>query len=238
MKVNDEASKGMNPLFAVAFMVLIFVIAAGVVLNVGFPAVDQAAGVSKFDSAIGTMKLLDNAIREVAMEGKGAKRLIKFSSPGEFEVIPQEDAVQFKMRGPQIIEYLSRKLAGTIAQIGGSDVSCSDSGNLTLENTFLRFDIRRVPQVAPNSAIWTNESIMFIREKGSNTAVTPVNSSIIIDGDSTTLNGTGYSEILRKGNDLPSCTAHVFVNSTVLYDVYYTLYAGADFIVMDVRNVR
>lgn len=229
---------GLNPVFSAVFLVLVFVIAVGVVLNVGLPAVDMATATAKFNDALNTIKLVDNAIREVALEGAGAKRLIKFPSPGEFEVIPQEDAIQFKMQGPQLIEYLSRKIVGNVVQIAGSDVSCSDSGNLTLENSFLKIDLKRIAEATPHSAISTNETILAIKEKAFNTIVTPVNSSIVIDGDSSTSSGTGFSELLRKGRDLPSCTAHVFVNSTVDYDISYTLYAGADFIVVDVRNVR
>ncbi len=229
---------GQNPLLSSVFLFLIFVIAVGIVLNVGLPAVDKATDTAKFSDVLNTMKLIDNAIREVVMEGTGAKRLVKFPSPGEFEVIPQEDAIQFKMQGLQIIEYLSRKITGNIVQIAGSDVSCTDSANLTLENSFLRVDFRKVPETTPHSAINTNDTILAIKEKSSGTIATFANSSIVIDGDATTINGTGYSEILRKGKDMAACTAHVFVNSTADYDVYYTLYAGADFIVADVRNPR
>ena len=139
------------------------------------------------------------------------------------------------MQGPPVIEYLSRKVAGNIVQIAGSDVSCSDAANLTLENSFLRVDLKNVAQAAPAASINTNDTMLAVKEKSGGTTVAFVNSTIVIDGDPATSSGTGYSEILKKGRDLPSCTAHVFVNSTVNYDIYYTLYAGADFLVMDVR---
>jgi len=229
---------GQNPVFSAVFLVLVFVIGAGIVLTVGLPSIDQATSVSKFNDAMSMVKILDNAIREVVSEGPGTKRLVKFFSPGEFEVVPQEESIQFKMQGPEIIEHLSRKVIGNIVQIGGSDVTCSDTVNLTMENSFVRVEIRNVAETTPNSAINTNETLMAIKEKLSGTTITLVNSSVVIDGDTTTTNGTGFSRLLRKGNGLPSCTAHVFVNSTADYDVYYTLYAGADFLVVDVRHVR
>jgi hypothetical protein len=171
-------------------------------------------------------------------EGPGAKSVVKITSPGEFEVVPAEDSVQFKMNNLNLVEYLSRKFAGNLVQIGGSDVSCSDAGNLTLENSYLKVDLQKVPKTTPLSVLSTNTSILAIKEKNFNNIVTIVNSSIVINGNTSTSNGTGYSEILRKGRDLPVCAVHFFVNSTVTYDVYYSIYAGADFIVMDIRNVK
>ncbi len=229
---------GQNPLFSAVFLVLVFVIGVAVVLNIGLPAVDHALGSSKFGDAFNVMKLIDNSIREVVMEGRGAKRLLRFTSPGEFEVIPQEDALQFRMQGPQIVEYLSRKFFGDVAHIGGGDVNCSDSGNISMENSYVRIDMKKVPEASPHSPINTNETILAIKQKSTETTVGISNSSIIIDNDPATSAGTGFSELLKKGRDLPSCTAHVFVNSTVIYDVYYTLYSGADFVVADVRHLR
>ncbi|MBI2076724.1 MAG: hypothetical protein HYT72_05755 [Candidatus Aenigmarchaeota archaeon] len=231
-------SRGMSPIFEAVFIILIFVIAVTVVLNIGLPSVDFAKAANTFGEAQNMMKLIDNNIREVVREGPAAKRLVRSVSPGEFEVVPAEDSIQFKMNNLKLVEYLSRKVAGNLVQIGGSDVSCSDAGNLTLENSYLRIDLQKIPQTSPLSALNTNTSILAIKEKNFNTAVTIVNSSIVMNGNASTSNGTGYSEILRKGRDLPVCVAHFFVNSTVTYDVYYSLYAGADFFVMDVRNVK
>lgn len=230
--------KGFSPILASSFLVLVFAVAVGIVVSIGLPAVDMATATSRFDDALITVKLIDNAIREVVFEGAGAKRLVKFASPGDFEAIPQEDSVQFKMQGPAVLEYLSRRITGNIVQIAGSDVSCSDAGNLTIENSYLRVDLKNVAPATPAASINTNDTILAIKEKSGGTTVAFVNSTVVIDGNPATASGTGYSEILKKGRDLPSCTAHVFVNSTADYDIYYTLYAGADFLVMDVRNVR
>jgi len=233
-----ERKKGLNPLFSSVFLILVFVIGTVIVVNVGLPAINKATATAKFVDALNTMKLIDNAIREVIMEGTGAKRLVKFSSPGEFEIIPPENAIQFKLQGPQIVDYLSRTLSGNVFQIGGSDVSCSDSGNLTMENSFLKADFKKVPETSPLAAINTNETVLSVKEKSYGTVVTAGNSSIVINGDPSTASGTGFSEILRQGRDLPLCVVHFSVDSTLDYDIYYILFAGADFIVADIRNVR
>jgi hypothetical protein len=60
----------------------------------------------------------------------------------------------------------------------------------------------------------------------------------VIDDNLLTTSGNGYSEISSSGQALPSCQVHFFMNSTVDYDIYYKLYAGADFFVVEVRNIR
>jgi len=81
--------------------------------------------------------------------------------------------------------------------------------------------------------------VLSIKEKSSETTVSIVNSSIVIDGNQSSSTGNGYSELLRSGTSLPECTVHFFINSTSSdYDIFYTLYSGADFFVVDIRNVR
>jgi len=65
-----------------------------------------------------------------------------------------------------------------------------------------------------------------------------MDSSIVVDGDPATSSGNGVSYLERIGQDMPKCRAHFSMNSTVSYDIYYTLYSGADFLSVDVRNVR
>lgn len=226
----------MNPLLSSTILVLIFVTALVIVLNAGLPAVDTAKATAGLRDAERTMKFIDNAVAEVSEEGYGSRRIISNSS-AEFLTIPEEDAVQYETVSPaELFEYFSRKVIGNIVRISGNDVRCDDSANLTLENSFMRIEFQKVARVSPLAAIDTTNNILSIKEKIYNTIVYPANSSIVIDGDNSSSSGVGYSEILRKGTSLPECTIHFYINSTVNYDIFYKLYAGADFLVVDVRD--
>ncbi|MBI5072833.1 hypothetical protein HZA99_03370, partial [Candidatus Woesearchaeota archaeon] len=87
----------------------------------------------------------------------------------------------------------------------------------------------------------TAGNIVLMREKILNTTIRPSDSSIIIDNDMTTSKGTGYSE-MNTGKNVARCRVHFFMNSTsinsVSYDIYYTLYSGADFLSVEVRNIE
>ena len=123
--------------------------------------------------------------------------------------------------------------------ISGNDVDCYENGNITMENSYLKAVFQRVDQSSPLSSINTANNILALEEKTYNTYIYPENTSILIDDDPSTAYGTGYSELSGSGKGLPVCQVHFYVNSSATsYDVYYILYAGADFLVIDVRNVN
>ena len=229
----------MNPVFSMAILFLIAVVAFAIVLGIGIPIIDASKQRATFKDAENVAKLLDNAIRQVASEGKGTVRVIEFTSP-EFASLPEEDALEFKIiAGSELLEHLTRRFAGNILYISGSDVSCTSNGNITMENNRIQAVFQKIPKTSPYSNMDTARNILSIKQKDSSTTVSIANSSIVIDDNQSSASGNGYSELLRSGSSLPACTAHFFINSTSSdYDVFYTLYSGADFLVMDVRNVR
>ena len=228
--------KGLNPILSSALVFLVVVIAIAVILNISGEAVEASKKSSSIRDANSAMLIIGNAVKEVAAEGYGAKRSLKLSYSGRMESIPGEDAVQFDSEaGPQLFDYLSREFSGNTVKIAGGDVSCNDLANLTMENTFLKVQMKKIPR---SSAINTTDILISLKEKTNSTEVIFSNSSVAIDGNLSTVNGTGYSEISWKGQNMPFCQAHAFVNSTKSYDVYYRLYAGADFLVIDVRNIK
>jgi hypothetical protein len=159
-------------------------------------------------------------------------------------VIPEEDAVQIKL-DIGVMDYFSRVVKGNLVYIAGNDVTCREEdvnadgvADLVMENSFLRVAFKKTTRTSPMAGINTSASIMQLTEKTGGATINMINSSIIIDNNQATSSGTGYSEILKTGSDLPVCTVHFFVNSTVSYDVFYRLYAGADFITAEARNIR
>ena len=226
-------------LLSLIFVIAIFIATTALVLSIGMPVVDLSINSVKFDEAIRTMKMLDNYIKEVSSEGAAAERVLKVSSPGEFIVNPEEDSVQFSLESSaELMEYFSRKSEGNLIYISGSDVNCYVDENLILENSFIKTLFQNIPRTEPLSVLNTKDNIQMIEERTYNTIIYPEDSSVVIDDNPASSSGSGYSEILKKGYSLPSCSVHFFVNSTVSYDIFYTLYSGADFLVIDVKNVR
>ncbi len=241
-------SKGIASTFSFVLTIVIVIAAITIVLVTSRSAVQSSTSFVEVSKVEDILQLIDNGMREVMAEGFNATRVVSFTTSERFESIPSEDSIEFKKEGTNVfgVEYLTRSMKNNILFIGGDDVQCSETdGNndgiadLVVENSFLKAVFQRVAKNVNLSNISTSSNLIRLVEKTGNTTITFANSSITIDSNVSTSSGRGYSELQRNGTLLPACTAHFFVNATSLsYDVYYKLYAGADFLVMDVRNIR
>src|SRR3989338_5364164 len=224
----------MDSLIGYVLIVAIVVAGVGLVLVVGTPVIDNVKAGLEFKNSEDFMLQFDKAVREVAKEGEGSSRILR-SSDGSFQVSSQEDSVEFSQRSG-VFDYLTRKLSGNLIFIAGSDVSCyeSDANNdgkedLVMENSYIKAALNMV-----NGSYSTQTNIVMIKNR--NFTIFPTDSSIMIDGNPSTSSGEGFSYIQRPGKELPKCRVHYAMNSTLDYDIYYTLYSGADFITVEVRN--
>jgi len=226
----------MDPLVSSITLLLIVITAIGLILGIGLPAIDASKDSMNFREAEQTLRLIDNYIREIVSEGNQSSReIILDLSSRNFEVLPDEDSIQFSLlSSANLLDYFTRKEVGDMIYIAGNDVNCSViNDNLIIENTYLKVVFQYIPSL---SNIDTKNNILYLEEKILGNRIYLSDSSVEIDENSSS--GTGFTEILAAGTNLPECTVHVFVNSTLSYDVYYTLYSGADFLVIDVKGIR
>lgn len=235
----------MDNIISLVLLVLITMIAVAIVLSSAIPAVNSAEKSAEIKSAESAMQFISNAIDSVIAEGQGASRRISMVVPPGFESVPEEDAIVYSTAVDfELMEYLSRKPSGGILYISGSDVNCFEgdengdgSADLVMENSMLRAAFTKVNRTEPKQAINTNNSFISVKEKTGGIAINFTNTSLYVNNFSSSA-GTGYSEISKSGRNMPHCQVHFFINSSVVYDVYFKLYAGADFIVAEVRNIR
>ena len=231
----------MNTLVSVVVLFIIVVVALGIVITIGRPIIDAAVKTSDVKGAEDDLHFIDEYLRTVAREGKDSLRIYKFSSAKSFQSVPGEDAIEFSTQiSVPLIDYLTRSFSGNFVYISGGDVSCQQKDgdgdgttDLVAENGRIKAVFKKV-----SSTVDTGNILMQFTDKTNNVTAFVGNSSILIDEDASTSVGAGYTEIGRTGNNLPVCYVHAFVNSTLDYDVFYKLYAGADFIVVEVRNIN
>jgi len=174
-------------------------------------------------------------------EGPGASRVFAVKFPEETRVLAQEDAVQYRTASPvPVFDYLSRTtVAPGLFRISEQDSHCEEtSDGLVLENRYLRVRLQHVPPTEPLQPLDTKNTIQSMTIVEHNETIYPVDSSIFVDLSTASARGAGYTELLAVGSQ-PVCIAHTFVDSPIIdYDVYYKLYSGADFLVVEVRNIR
>ncbi len=228
----------MENILSLSMVFLIVVIALGLVIAMGMPIVRNAGETADTRNAQSDLMFIDRYVQTVAAEGKDAVRIYKFSSPKKFESIPGEDVIGFSAEAQtNIFDYLTRSRSGTFTFVGGNNVNCyeaEENGNtyLVLENDKIKAFFRKT-----TGQVDTGEIMTKIIQKTNGADVYVGNSSVIIDDNPSTSVGTGFTELSFAGKQLPACQVHASVNSTTSYDVYYRLYAGADFLEIDVRNI-
>ncbi len=228
----------MSNLLSAAVLLLISIIAIALVLGMGLPVINSAREAAELQGAEADLHFIDTYVRTVAREGKDSVRIFSFTSSKMFESIPGEDAIQYSMETQtNFLDYLTRSFSGSFAYIAGSNVDCIEKDgdgdgvvDLVAENDKLRVVFKKI-----SGTVDTGEVISQMVRKFDNTTVYVGNSSIVIDENPSTSVGSGYTEISKHGYELPLCQIHVAVEGIIDYDVFYKLYAGADFIVTEVR---
>lgn len=230
----------MEDMISIALVFLIVIVTVGLVIGLSNPIIQTTTKSADIRGAESDLISLDNYIRTVVREGKDSTRVFNFESPKTFTALAGEDAIQFRIDQTNFIDYLTRTASGDLVYVAGSNVDCTQSdGNgdgvtdLVAENDKLKAVFRM-----DNGRVDTTNILEEALQKSNGDKIYIGNFSIAIDGDGATANGTGYTEILTQGRNLPACTIHAYVNSTIQYDVYYKLYAGADFLVVEVRHIR
>ncbi|MBI4896398.1 MAG: hypothetical protein HY832_02520 [Candidatus Aenigmarchaeota archaeon] len=238
--------KGLDPLISLGMVVIFALVGIGIVLESTKTVTNTASTTVAVSDAEQALRSLDTTIQQVIREGAGASRVVDVKSPGTITVIPAEGAVQFEtMSRADMFDYASRQQDNKMLFVTGNSVSCSETdGNgdgsidLVMENEFLKAVFKKINQTTPLTAIRTESILLQLVQKTKNIAINLTNSSVVIDDTSSTAVGTGYTEILQKGSTKPVCVVHAAVNGATSFDMYYTLYSGADFLVAEVRNVR
>jgi hypothetical protein len=222
--------RGISSVLTFTVLVLIAAVSVAIALTAARNVFNSAVTTIDVKDAESVLATLSDRMWEVASEGNGSARVVPISVTGTFTVSQKEGDIEFMAPAARGFEYLTRVQRGDIMYIAGNDVACEAGDTLIMENSYLRAEFQSV-----QGDVDTGKNILRLTEKQTGRSIDVVNSSIIIDGAEQTQRGTGYSELPESGRNLPVCVVHVFVHSSVDYDVYYRLYAGADFLTTEVR---
>lgn len=217
-------------------IVAVVIITIAAVFVLGKPIIENAGIGAKLDEAESALKTIENNVYEVVDEGPGSSRVFTVNVPGE--ITKKENTLQFQIKSPKpVFDYFSRSfVTDSITRISENDARCYAAENIVMENSRIRVELQRVVKTNPLQEINTKNNIASILQKDSGSIIRPSDTSIFIDALVETRSGNGYSELMAEGPQ-PVCIAHFFVDSSLDYDIYYKLYSGADFLVVEVRNI-
>lgn len=217
----------MNVIVSWVLVTLLIISGISLVILTATPALDRSKDALELQLAESSLKELLRLLNEVASEGNGSSRTVSIPE-GEWSL--QNNTISYRI-STDLMESGTREI-GKIEKISGSDASCKQEDNFVMENAILRISLKR-----QNGEI-ASSGILEIHNKATGTAIRPEDSSIIIDGIEGTKTGTGFSMIEESSGAKCTIRYHIDSNAGIAYDVFYTLYAGADFLVVEVENVR
>ncbi len=244
---SKKKSKGASPFISYVLVVLISFTVIGVVLLVGLPAIDRAREASSLNEAMLNMKLLDNAVREVASEGLGALRTVVFRiSAGDLKVNSKSNSLDYTLNvktgiiSPGTIIQdgnLILSSGGSFASANEKDFDNDGSMDFVLQNEIIRVVVSKIGSSTSNATLNTSTLIKMVNYRDTNVNVTFNDTRIILDDIPSTSAGTGYTELQESGNSLDKAiaVAHVYTGEAN-YDVIISLPRRADFVELKIQN--
>ncbi len=231
--------KGVSPIVSFVIIVLIVITGTTLVWIYGLPVIKNYQDTTIISSAVNNLKEIDKAIKELSYQGPGSTRKLTLSIPGgKYIVDPDTNSIIFEYdTSAPIVQPGSYIKQDGLYVTSGTDVSAYNEtiGSDTywvLENDHLKAVFRN-----QSGNINTSEIIYYIQQKDEDKIVYINDSSVVIDNNESSSYGTGYSELSQKGQHLTKASVIYHVNSSYIdYDLYFTLRANADFLIIEVKN--
>jgi len=236
--------KGISPIISVVLLTLVSISAIYLVLYIAKPIIDRVYETAAVNEANQNLKIFDNLIREVASEGTGSYRTIWLKvSDGSYSVNNVSESFEYEHEVHRDVvqpgTYIKQDNIFTIGATVGGALADQNSTHLILENDVLKVFLQRVGNEINFTNINTSQNIKAIQLKPTGLEICPLDSSIQIGSDINSKWGTGYSKLVKKDRNLPRAEAlfHISSSSGIVYDILYTLPGGADFLIINVKNV-
>lgn len=242
--------KGVSQMISTVLIVLITFVGIGLVVMIATPTINRAKESATLNEGMQNMRVLDNAVREVASEGAGSLRSVQISiTDGTYRIQNKTNTIEFTLNMKSgIVEPGSFIQNGNLFLTSGVTAKASEwnltggtINDLVLENEIMRVGIKKVGSRSnePNATINTANIVEMLNFKETGVNVTFNDSSIFLDDFADSNSGTGFSELVRADDHLTKAEALVHVNSTnIAYDIIYTLPSGADFLTVKIQNAN
>ncbi len=219
--------------------VLIGVVVLTIVIEAGVPMIKGLQERSNVNLARNTFTALDQQIQDVAKEGQGSQRVIPLEvSDGTVKV--EDGKLRWKIEtNSKILEPHTRVELGNLVIASDVDVSSEDAGSFhILQNSRILVNFTKFGSKDNLTSINTSSLINHIQFKDTGAQTTGV-FTMFINQNSSSTNGTGYTELQQTGTGLASASLKAFINSTIYqYDLVLTLDSKSDFIRAAIENFK
>ncbi len=230
--------KSLSPLLSGVVYTGIVIAAIAIVMGVIIPFSEKLKDRAAFEQAKETMLTIDKAIQSVLKEGRYSSRVIPVEiKRGKIVIDNSTGKIWYELETKAgIVSTGVKKKVGNLIIASGADVSVEEKGNvITMKNSYLEVNFSRIGNESSFAPVNLSEVITGVRLIRENTTLHPQ----IILKVSGIESGEGYVKALETGSMLPKGVVIAHLSSGSLsFDVYFTLRSYADFITVEVKNVR
>ncbi|MFH1444925.1 MAG: hypothetical protein ABIF08_00390 [Nanoarchaeota archaeon] len=222
--------------------IAVTVAAIGVIYYTGMPIIQKLQAAATIESMRGTMSELDRLVQEVASEGKGSKRTLNLKlDKGTIYVNGTEDVINWyyetnaEVISPRTYQRFGNMIIGANMETNATEGSFSGTPAYVLTNEHLKVFFKRFGGPTNATTYNTSEILLGVYNKDMGAWMPLDYLKIMIDNQTSSENGTGYTAIHDTGKFLSYGIVTAYMNSTYLeYHINFTLESGADFFEIEV----
>ncbi|HLC67479.1 MAG TPA: hypothetical protein VJI12_01220 [archaeon] len=230
-------------------LVIAIIIASAIIaVNMINPTIQEGQSLQTFNDAKKTMETIDSAIIQVFFEAPGSRRVVDVNIPkGKLSVVGGEESVKLRLDDLKLFQPGIRTQDGNILVTSGAQVNSYEedtdndgSTDLVVENSAVKFAVRKIGSAGSPALINTSDIITLIRNRRTGTDIWHPKSAIYINESARSTYGVGYTELTQTSDFISSSGVHIFVNATdanMSYDAVFTLGPSQDFMEFYVTHV-
>ena len=229
--------KAVTLISAIVF-IAITISAMALIYQTGVPIIQRMQSSAALDRMTSAFADLDEAIQRVASEGNGSRRVFDLNTgegrlsldPGNDELSWQLDAENSVLR-PRTARYLGNVVSGSNLEASLYEGVHGPGQAYIMENEHLRVYMRKLQ---PGQAYSTGDLLLDVYQKDLGEWLPLDWLNISLDGQASSMSGTGHTESERLGISLPRARVTALMDSSYAnYSVSFTLESGADFITIE-----
>ena len=223
--------------------VLIISVAIVLIIQIGVPIIDKMKDRTSFSKAKETMLAIDKTISEVANEGEGSQRVLPVEvKDGKITIDPNGISWELNTK-TEVLDERSSLQFGNLVISSNANVKTSETNDSYIMQTSIDGDIfnvsiRKIGSESDFSNISTDSLITAVYYAGEKLEGA---FNFSVNGVQASKTGTGYTKMAPSGNNTGIGRAKVIahINSTAYeYDLELTLESFADFLTVELKNVK
>ena len=213
------------------------------VYTIASPLLSSMQISSAFDQAKSMMLDLDRLIQDVASQGRGGRKTFQVTLGAGTTLLDEDrDTIKWILEtdtmivSPRSMQQIGNLIVGSNLGTDAYAGNYSSTDAHVLENEILKVFIKKIGSSASPQFYNTSDLLLGVYNKKISKWMPLERLEISVDNSPNSMNGTGYTELVKEGYSLPrgEVLAHINTSYTLLsnYTISFTLESGADFLIL------